>query len=216
MSYSLWPYRLQHLRLPCPSQSPGICSNSCPLSQWCYLTISFSVIPCSFCLQSFPASGFFPVRRPFTSGGQSIGASASASVLPMYTQDWFPLGLMVWSPCYPKDSQESSPSPQFKSISSLAPSFLYGLTLTSIHDYWKNLAWTIWTFVRKMMPLLFNMLRKFVTAFPPRSKCLLTSWLQSLSIVILEPKKIKSVTASTFSLSICNEVMELEAMIFDF
>ena len=216
MSYSLWPYRLQHLRLLCPSQSPGICSNSCPLSQWCYLTISFSVIPCSFCLQSFPASGFFPSEKAlhirwskYWSFSFNISPSNVYSGLISFRID----GLIS---LLSKDSQESSPSPQFKSISSLAPSFLYGLTLTSIHDYWKNLAWTIWTFVRKMMPLLFNMLRRFVTAFPPRSKCLLTSWLQSLSIVILEPKKIKSVTASTFSLSICNEVMELEAMIFVF
>ena len=80
-------------RLPCPSPSPRACSNSCPSSQWCHPTISFSVIPFSSCLQSFPASGSFPMSQFFTTGGQSIGVSASASVLPMNIQDWFPLGL---------------------------------------------------------------------------------------------------------------------------
>ena len=90
---TLWPHGLEHTRLPCPSLSPGVCSDSYPLSQWCYLTISSSVALFSFCLQSFPASGSFPMSRVFTSGGQSIGASASASVLPMNIQGWFPLGL---------------------------------------------------------------------------------------------------------------------------
>ena len=85
--------RLQHVRLPCPSPTPGACSNSCPLSWWCHPTISSSVIPFFSCLQSFPASGSYPMSQFFTSGGQSIGASASASVLPMNIQDWFPLGL---------------------------------------------------------------------------------------------------------------------------
>ena len=91
-SNSLWPHGLQHARLPCPLLSPGICSHSCPLSWWCYPTISFSAILIFFCLQSFPASGSFPVSLLFTSGGQSIEASALASVLPMNIQDWFPLG----------------------------------------------------------------------------------------------------------------------------
>ena len=93
MSYSLWPHGLQHAMLPCPSLSPGICSNSCPLSQWCHSTISSSVIPFSSCLQSFPASGSFPLSQLFASGGQSIEASTSAPVLPMNSQGWFPLGL---------------------------------------------------------------------------------------------------------------------------
>ena len=90
---SLWPYGLQHARLPCPSPSPRVCSNSCPLSQWYYLTISSSVIPFSSCLQSYPVSGSFLMSWLFASGGQSIGASASALVLPMNIQDWFPFGL---------------------------------------------------------------------------------------------------------------------------
>ena len=109
--------------------------NSCPSSRWCHPTISSSVIPFSSCLQSFPASGSFPMSQLFGSGGQSIGVSASTSVLPISTQDWSPLGL---TGCSPSDSQESSPTPQFKSINSLVLSFLCSPTLTIIHDYWKN------------------------------------------------------------------------------
>ena len=93
ISNSLWPHGLQHARLPCPSPSRGACSNSRPLSQWYHPTISPSVVPFSPCLQSFPASGSFLMSQLFTSGGQSIGASASASVLPVDIPDWFPLGL---------------------------------------------------------------------------------------------------------------------------
>ena len=89
----LWPHGLQHSRPPCPSLSPRVGSNLCPLSQWCHPTIASSVISFSPCLQSFPASGSFPVSQLFESGGQTIGASALASVLPMNIQDWFPLGL---------------------------------------------------------------------------------------------------------------------------
>ena len=135
---SLLPLELQHARLPCPSQTPSAYSNSCLLSWWCHPTISSSVIPFSSCLQSFLALGSFSMGHFFTSGGQSIGVSASASVLPMNIQDWFPLGWTGWSPCCPRDSEESSPTPQFRSISSLALSFIYGPTLTSIHEYWKN------------------------------------------------------------------------------
>ena len=93
MSTSLRSHGLQHARLLCPPLSTRDCSNSCPMSQWCFLTISSSAAPFSFWLPSFPASGFLPMSRLFTSGGQSIRASASASVLPMNFQDWFPLGL---------------------------------------------------------------------------------------------------------------------------
>ena len=138
MSNSLWPNGLQHARLTCPSPTPGAFSYSCPSSWWCHPTISSSVVLFSSHLQSFPASGSFPMSKFFASGGQSIGVSASASVLPMNIQDWFPFGLTGWTPCSPRDSQESSPTLQFKSIYSSALSFLYGLILTSIHDYWKN------------------------------------------------------------------------------
>ena len=134
VSDSFWSHGLQHTRLPCHSESPGVCSNSCPLSRWCHPTISFSVIPFSSCLQSFPASGSFLMSRVFPSGGQSIGASASASVLPIdFLYNW-----LVWSPCCPRDSQDSSPTPQFKSINSSVLTFLYGPTLTFIHDYCKK------------------------------------------------------------------------------
>ena len=93
MSDSLWPYGLQHTRLPCPSLSPGLFANSCPLSRWCHPTVSSSAI-LFFCLQSFPASGSFTMSQLFASGSQSIGASASASVLPVNIQDWFPLGVI--------------------------------------------------------------------------------------------------------------------------
>ena len=96
MSDSLQPHGLQHSRLPCPSPTPGAYSNSCPLSWWCHSTTSSSVFPFSSCLQSFPASGSFPLSQFFTSGGQSIGVSASVSVLPKNIQDWFPLGWTGW------------------------------------------------------------------------------------------------------------------------
>ena len=137
MSGSLWSHGLQQARLHCPSPTPVACSNSSPSSWWCHPTVSSSVIPFS-CLQSFPASGSFKTSQFFTIGDQIIGALAPASVLPMNTQDWFPLGWTGWTPCSPRDSQESSPTPQFKNINSSALSLLYSPTLTCIHDYWKN------------------------------------------------------------------------------
>ena len=146
MSDSLRPYGLKHTRLPCPSP-PGACSNSCPLSWWCHPIISSSVIPFSSCLQSFPASGSFQMSQFFQSGGQSTGVSSSASILPMNIQDWFPLGWTGLISLQSRDSQEYSLTLQFKSINSSAFSLLYGPTLTSVHDYWKTIALTIWTFV---------------------------------------------------------------------
>ena len=107
VSNSLRPCRLQHARFPCPSPTHQACSNSCPLNQWCHPTIPSSLVPFSSCLQSSSASESFPMSQFFASGGQSIGVSASASVLPVNIQNWFPLGLTG-----PKDSQESSPTPQ--------------------------------------------------------------------------------------------------------
>ena len=183
VSNSLWLHGLQHARLPCPSPSAEVCSNSCPLSPWCHPTISSSVIPFSSCLQSFPASGSFLMSLLFTSGGQSIGASASASVLPVNIQDWFPSGLTIWSLCSPKDSQESSPTPQSKSINSLARSLFYDPILTSYMTTGKTTALTTWTSVSQVMSLLFNVLSMFVIAFFHRSKHLLILWLQSPSAV---------------------------------
>ena len=198
MSDSLQPHGLQHPRLPCPSPSPGVCPSSCPLHRWWHPTNSSSVTLFSFCLQSFQASGSFPVTWLFALGGQSIGASASV----------LPVNIQGWSPCCPGNSQESSPAPQFESLNSLALS-LYGPALTTVCGYWKVL--TVWTFVCKVMSLLFNTLSRFVIAFLPRSSCLLF-----MAAVILEPKKKKSITASTFSLSICHEVMGPDATILVF
>ena len=135
---SFRPHELQHAWPPCPSQARRIYSNLCPLSQWCHPTISSSIVPFSSHLQSFPASGSFPKSQFFPSGGQSIGVSASTSVLPMNIQDWYPLGWTVGPSCSPRDSQGSSPAPQFKNINFSGLSFLYSPTLTSIHDYWEN------------------------------------------------------------------------------
>ena len=154
---------MQHTRLPCPL-SPRVCPSSYPLSQWYYPIISLSATLLSFCLQSFPASGSSPMIQLFTTGGQNVGASTSASVLPMNIQDWFPLG---WTGLISWQSEESSPAPQFKSMNCLVSSLLYGATISL----------TIRTFVGKVMSLFFNALSWFVIAFLPRSKCLLISWL---------------------------------------
>ena len=139
VSDSLRPHEPQRARPPCPSPTtPGVYPNSCPSSRWYHPAISSSVIPFSSCPQTFPASGSFPMSQLFAWGGQSIGISASASVLPMNTQDWSPLDGLVGSPYSSSDSQESSPTTQFKSINSSALSFLHSPTLTSIHDHWKN------------------------------------------------------------------------------
>ena len=141
MSLFSWlfrPHGPQHARLPCPSPYSRVCSDSCSLSQWCHPIISSFVIAFSSCLQSFPASGSFLVNWFFASGGWSIEASASASVLPwIFRIDFLQDGL-VGSPCSPRDSQVSSPTPQFKNINSSVLSLLYGPVLTSIHDYWKK------------------------------------------------------------------------------
>ena len=123
VSDSLQPHGLQPARPPCPSPTPGACLNSCPSSRWCHPTILFTVVPFSSCLPSFPASESFQMSQFFTSGGQSIGVSASASVLPMNIQGWFPLGLTGLTSCISRDYQGSSPTPQFKSIDSSALSF---------------------------------------------------------------------------------------------
>ena len=138
LSHSLWPHRLQHARLICPSPTPGACSKSCPSSQWCHPAISSSVVPFSSSLQSLPASENFPMSQLFASGGQSIGVSALALVFPKNTQGWPPLEWNGWISLQAKGLTRSSPTPQFKSINSLVLSFLHSLTLTSIHDYWKN------------------------------------------------------------------------------
>ena len=138
MSDSLQPHRLQHAKPPCPSPTPGVYSNSCPLSRWCRPTISSSVIPFSSRLQSFPVSGSFQMSRLFAWGGQSWGVSASASVLPMNTQDWSPLGWTGWISLQSKGHSRVFSNTVVQSINSSVLSFPYSPTLTSVHDYWKN------------------------------------------------------------------------------
>ena len=214
VSSSLQPHGLQHNRLPCLSPTPRACSDSCPLSQWCHPTISSSVIPFSCCPQSFPASGSFPVSPFFTSGGQSIGVSAS--VLPMNIQDWFLLGWTGWI------SLKSKGISRAFSSTTVQKHQFFGTQLSlwsNSHPYMttgKKKALTRWIFVGKVMSLLFKTLSRFVIALLPRSKCFLILWLQSPSSVILEPKKMKSATVSFFPTSICHEVMGLGAMIFVF
>ena len=190
LSDSLWAHGLPNARLPCRSPSPRVCSNLCPLSRWCHPTISSSAAHFS-CPQSYPAAGSFPVSQLFTSGGQSIGASAS--VLPMYTQGWFPLGLAG-----------------LISFLSKGLSRVFFNTTVCKHQFfgvqpyfWSNSHIRTWLLEKPQlwlygplsakMSLLFNTMSRFVVAFLPRVKCLLISWLQSPSIVILEAKKIKSV-----------------------
>ena len=157
MSNSLQPHGLQHTRLPCPSPTPRAYSNSCPSRRWYHPTISSSVIPFS-CLQSFPASVSFPLSWFFVSNGQSIGVSASASVLPMNIQDWFPLGWTGWI-----------------SLQSKGLSRVFSNTTVEKHPFFdtqaecqrtdasgKTIALTWWTFVDKVMSLLFNMLSRLV------------------------------------------------------
>ena len=214
MSNSLRPHGLQHTRPPCPSPTRAIYSNSCPLSWWCHPTFSSSAVPFSSCLQSFPKSGSFPMSQFFISGGQSIGVSASTSVL--LIQDWFPLGLTGWISLQSKRLSESYPTLQYKSINSSRSAFLI---VQLSHPYMttgKTIALTKWTFVDKVISLLFNMLPRLVIIFLPRSKYLLIIWLQSPSAVILEPSKIKSATVSTVTPSICHEVIGLDAMILVF
>ena len=134
MSNSLWPHGLQHTRPPCPSPPPEVCPSSCSLHRRSRPASSSSDALFSFCPQSFPASGTFPMSIPFSSDDQNTGASASASVLPVNIQeDW-----LFWSPCCPRDFQECYPAPQFKSINSLALFLLYGPALTTVRDHWED------------------------------------------------------------------------------
>ena len=138
VSESLWPHGLQHARPLCPSPTPRIYSNSCPLSWWYHPTISSSVVPFSSCHQSFPASWCFQMSDLFSWGGQSIGVSASASVLSMNTQYWFPLGWTDWISLQFKELSRVFYSTTVQNHQFFRTHFLYSPTLASIHDYWKN------------------------------------------------------------------------------
>ena len=163
MSNSLQLHGLLDARFPCPSSTPGACSNSCPSSQWCYPTISSSVVPFSSCFQSFPASGSFPMSQFFASGGQTIGDSASASVLPMNIQGWFPLGWTGWIFLQSKGLSRFFSN---TTASILQHSAFFMVQLP--HPYMttgKTIALTRRNFVGKVMSLLFNMLSRLVIAF---------------------------------------------------
>ena len=154
MSDSFQSHRLQHARPPCPSPTFRVYSNSCPLSRWCHPTISSSVVPFSSCLLSFPASGSFPMSQFFASGGQSIRVSASASILPMNIQDWFPLGWTGWV------SLQSKGLSRVFSNTTVEKHHFFSAQLSLLsHPYMttgKTIALTRWTFVGKVMSLLFN------------------------------------------------------------
>ena len=160
--------------------------------------------------------GFFQWVSSSHQVGQSIGVSTSASVLPMNIQDWFPWRLTGLISLQYKGLSRVFSNTTVQKHQLLSTQLSLCSALTSIHGYWKNVALTRQTFVGKVVSLLFNMLPSLVIAFLPRSKCLLISWLQSPSAVILEPPKIKSLTVSIVSPSICHEVMGLDAMILVF
>ena len=190
VSDSLCPHEAQHARPPCPSPTPGVHPNPCPLSRWCHPTISSSVVPFSSCPQSFPASGSFPMSQLFASGGQSIGVSASTSILPMNTQDRSPLGWTGWISLQSKGLSSLLQNHSSKA-SILRHSGFFMVQLS--HPYMttgKTIALTRWIFVDKVMSLLFNVLSRLLITFLPRSKRLLISWLQSPSAGIWSPQKL--------------------------
>ena len=192
ISNSLQPRESQHARPPCPSPTPRVYSNSCPSSRWCHPAISSSVVPFSSCPQSLPASGSFPMSQLFAWGGQSIGFSFSISPsnehpgLITFRMDWLDL-LAV------QGTLESLLQHHSSKASILWHSAFFIVQLS--HPYvttGKTTALIRWTFVDKVMSLLFNMLSRLIITFLLRSKHLLISWFQSQSVVILEPPKIKS------------------------
>ena len=212
VSNSWRPHELQHARPACPSPTSRVYSNSCPLSRWCHSTISSSFVPFFSCPQSFPASGSFPMSQLFTSCGQSIGVSASTSVLPMNSQDWSPLGWTCLICLAVQGTLKSLLQHHSSKASVLLCSAFFIVQLS--HPFMttgKTVALTRWPFVDKVMSLLFYILSRLLITFLPRS--LLISWLQSPSAVTLEPKNIKSATVAP---SICHEMMGPDAMILVF
>ena len=170
MSDSLQPHGLQHTRPPCLSPTPRAYSNSCPSSQWCHPTIPSSVIPFSSHLQSFLASGCFPMSQLFAWGGQNIGVSASASACPVNIQDWFPLGWTGWIFLQSKGLSRifSNTTVQKHQFFSTQLFFIVQLSLPYMTTA-KTIALTRRTFVGKVISLLFNMLSRLVMTFLPRS-----------------------------------------------
>ena len=214
MSDSSQHHELHHARLSCPSLSPRVSSNSCPLTWWCYPVISSSVASFSSCPQSIPASMSFPMSRLFASSWPKYwSCSFSNSPSNVYSGlislriDWF--NLLVVQGILKNLVQHHNSKTSILQCSAFFMAQLSHLYMTT----GKTIAFTIWTFVGKEMSFLFNTLSRFVRA---RSKHLLNPCLLSPSAVILEPKKTKSVTASTFSPSICYEVMGPDVMILVF
>ena len=195
MSDSSWPRGLQHARPFCPTPSLEVCSSSCPLLWWCHLAISFSDSLFSFCPQSFPAWGAF-LSQLFASDDQNTGVSFQRQSFQWVFRVDFPEDLLVWSPCCPRDSQESSPAPHFEGIDSSVLHLLYSPALTTVCDHWEDHSFNYTDFCWQSNASAFQH-TKFVIAFLPRSNRLQISWLQLLSTVILEPKRRKSVTTST-------------------
>ena len=223
MSDSWWPHGLQHSRLLCLSTSPVTCSDSCPLNQWCNPQSVDDAIQSSHpMLSPFPPAFNLPQHQGLfqcvssSHYGQNIGASTSASVLPMNIQGLFHLG---WTGCISLHSKDL-----WRVFSNIIVQKYQFFTAhfslwSNSHSYMatgEEIALTIRKLVSKVMSLLFNVMSRFVIVFLPKSKRLLISWLQSPSAVILEPKKKKSVTVSIVSLSICHEVMGPDVMIFVF
>ena len=189
MSDSLQPHESQHTRPPCPSPTPGVHSDSCPSSQWCHPAISSSVVPFSSCPQSLPASESFPMSQlymrwpKYWSFSFSIIPSKEHPVLISFRMDWWDLFAV-------QGALKSLLQHHTSKASILRRSAFFTVQLS--HPYMttgKTISLTRWTFVGKVMSLLFNMLSRLVITFLPRSKRLLISWLQSPSAVILEPKK---------------------------
>ena len=210
MSNSLQPHELQNTKPPCPSPTPGVYPNSCPLSQWWHPTISSSVITFSSCLQFFPASGSFPITQFFL--------HQVAKVLEFQFQhqsfQWIFKTDFLWDLFAFQGTLKSLLQHHSSKASILRCSAFFTVQLS--HPYMitgKTVALTRWTFVGKVMSLLFNMLSRLVITFLPRGNHFLISWLQSPSAVILEPQNAKPATVSP---SICHEVMGPDAMILIF
>ena len=216
VSNSLWPHGLQHARCPSPSPTPGACSNSCPSSWWYHPTISPYVISSSSCLQSFPASGTFPKTQFLDQVAKVLELRLPhQSFQWIFRTDFF---RMDWLDLLAVQGTLKSLLQHHRSKASIPQhSAFFIVQLSYPHmTTGKTIALMRPTFVGKVMSLLFNMLSRLVINFLPRSKCLLISWLQSTSAVILEQKKIKSVTVYIVSPPICHEVMEPDAMVLVF
>ena len=199
------PWMTEHKAPLSSTVSWSLIKNSGPLSWWCYLTISSSTTLFFFCIQSFPASGSFSMSSLLASDGQTFGASVSASVLLMKIQGWFPLRLTGLISLQPKGLSRVFSNTTVQKCHCLALSLLYGPTLISIHYYWKTITLTIRIFVIKVMSLIFNVLSRFIKLTFQEANILI-SWQESPSPWFWSPPKIKSVTASSFSPSICHEV----------